>query len=76
MKKTNTNKEKRSYKNWEKEGIQYLQTLRQLILHKENSKKNKHWDKQGKQYLETSRNNKEKKEKVHGNTAPNMEKCP
>lgn len=58
--------EKRTYKNWEKEWIQYLQTLRQT------QGRNKHWDKWGKQYLETSRNNKKRKEKVHGNTTTNL----
>ena len=64
--------EKRTYKNWEKEGIQYLQTLKQT------QGRNKHWDKRGKQYLETSRNNKKKKVKVHGNTTTNLirNKCP
>ena len=60
--------EKRTYKNWEK----HLQTLRQT------QGRTKHWDKRGKQYLETSRNNKKKKEKVHGNTTTNLirNKCP
>jgi len=69
-----------------KQGKTYIQKLRKrrntvLANTKTNTRKtarNKHWDKRGKQYLETSRNNKKKKEKVHGNTTTKLirKKCP